>query len=63
MTAAVTTPPAVSDEQAHRLRRFNLVMGVIHLLSGAAMWVIGNGFELVDVGQQRMSALFKNRKG
>jgi len=46
MTAAVTTPPAVSDEQAHRLRRFNLVMGVIHLLSGAAMWVIGNGFEL-----------------
>ncbi len=36
----------VPSERLHRLRRFNLVMGVIHLVSGALMIVLGNDFEL-----------------
>ena len=38
--------PAVSDERIDRLRRFNLIMGVIHLVSGAFMWISSNDFEL-----------------
>ena len=37
---------AVDDGRLSRLRRFNLVMGFIHLVSGAAMVVLGNDFEL-----------------
>lgn len=36
----------ISDDRLGRLRRFNLVMGVIHLVSGGAMVVFGNDFEL-----------------
>lgn len=36
----------VSRQQATRLRGFNAVMGVLHLVSGAAMVVLGNDFEL-----------------
>ncbi len=46
MTSANPTSAAVSNEQIGGLRRFNLVMGVLHLLSGAAMWLIGNDFHL-----------------
>lgn len=37
---------AVDDGRLSRLRRFNLVMGFIHLVSGALMVVLGNDFEL-----------------
>ncbi len=36
----------VPEQRLHRLRRFNLVMGVVHLVSGALMIVLGNDFEL-----------------
>ena len=36
----------VSDERLTRLRIFNLVMGVLHLVSGAAMVVLGNDTKL-----------------
>ena len=36
----------VSDERLAKFRRFNLVMGVIHLVSGTAMVVLGNDFTL-----------------
>ena len=36
----------VSDERLGRLRIFNLVMGCLHLVSGLAMVVLGNDFEL-----------------
>ena len=47
--AAMTSPvltPAVTDERIDRLRRFNLVMGVLHLVSGVFMWLSSNDFEL-----------------
>ena len=37
---------AISDGRLSRLRRFNLAMGVIHLVSGVLMVVLGNDFEL-----------------
>lgn len=37
---------SVSERQASRLRVFNAVMGVLHLVSGSAMVVLGNDFEL-----------------
>jgi hypothetical protein len=37
---------SVSDRQRFRLRLFNVVMGGLHLVSGAAMIVLGNDFEL-----------------
>lgn len=36
----------VSDDRLGRLRRFNLVMGSVHLMSGGAMIVLGNDFTL-----------------
>lgn len=36
----------VSDQRLGKLRRFNLVMGVLHLISGGAMVVLGNDFSL-----------------
>lgn len=36
----------VSDQRFAKVRRFNLVMGVFHLISGALMVVLGNDFEL-----------------
>jgi len=36
----------VSDERLGKLRVFNLVMGVLHLISGSLMVVLGNDFEL-----------------
>ncbi len=36
----------VSDSRLGKLRRFNLVMGLFHLISGALMIVLGNDFEL-----------------
>lgn len=41
-------PPSVevSDDRLGRLRLFNLVMGVLHAVSGTAMVVLGNDFSL-----------------
>ncbi|MFT5203890.1 MAG: hypothetical protein ACI9C1_003293 [Candidatus Aldehydirespiratoraceae bacterium] len=36
----------IDDGRLARLRRFNLVMGVVHLISGVLMVVLGNDFEL-----------------
>lgn len=36
----------VSERKASRLRTFNAVMGVLHLVSGSAMIALGNDFEL-----------------
>ena len=36
----------VSDERLAGLRRFNLIMGFLHLVSGALMVILGNDFEL-----------------
>ncbi len=36
----------VSDQRLGKLRVFNLVMGLLHLVSGALMVVLGNDFEL-----------------
>ena len=36
----------ITDERLGRLRRFNLIMGFLHLISGTAMVVLGNDFEL-----------------
>ena len=36
----------VSDDRLTGLRRFNLGMGVLHLISGALMVILGNDFEL-----------------
>lgn len=36
----------VSDQRLSKLRRFNLVMGALHLVSGLAMVVLGNDFAL-----------------
>jgi hypothetical protein len=36
----------VSDERLGKLRRFNLVMGTLHLISGALMVILGNDFKL-----------------
>ena len=47
--ASITAPPAepaVTDERIARLRRFNLIMGALHLVSGAFMWLSSNDFEL-----------------
>lgn len=47
--ASITAPleaPVVSDERIDRLRRFNLIMGVLHLVSGVFMWLSSNDFEL-----------------
>lgn len=48
MTSPITQEPTVEldDARASRLRIFNAVMGVLHLISGAAMIVLGNDFEL-----------------
>ena len=46
-TAIATSPSVdVSDERLRRLRTFNVVMGVLHLGSGAAMVALSNDFEL-----------------
>ncbi len=47
--ASITAPtgaPAVSDERIDRLRRFNLVMGLIHLVSGGFMLFVSNDFPI-----------------
>ena len=36
----------ISEGRLTRLRRFNLVMGLVHLVSGVLMVVLGNDFEL-----------------
>ncbi|MEQ8842220.1 MAG: heliorhodopsin HeR [Acidimicrobiales bacterium] len=36
----------IGDTRLSRLRRFNLLMGALHLVSGALMVVLGNDFEL-----------------
>jgi hypothetical protein len=36
----------VSDQRLGKLRIFNLVMGLLHLISGSLMVVLGNDFEL-----------------
>lgn len=36
----------VPDQRLGKLRRFNIIMGVFHLISGALMVVLGNDFEL-----------------
>ena len=36
----------VSDDRLRKLRIFNAVMGALHLVSGAAMVVLSNDFEL-----------------
>jgi hypothetical protein len=36
----------ISDERLARLRIFNLVMGVLHLVSGTLMVVLGNDSKL-----------------
>ena len=36
----------VSDDRLTKLRRFNLVMGVLHLISGGLMVLLSNDFEL-----------------
>jgi len=36
----------VTDDRLAKLKKFNLVMGALHLVSGAAMVVLGNDFEL-----------------
>ncbi|MGH1488541.1 MAG: heliorhodopsin HeR [Acidimicrobiales bacterium] len=36
----------VTDGKLGKLRRFNLVMGVAHLISGALMLILGNDFKL-----------------
>ncbi len=36
----------VSDQRLGKLRRFNLVMGALHLVSGLAMVILGNDFAL-----------------
>ena len=41
-----TTSVAVSNHAAKKLRIFNLVMGALHLVSGAAMIALSNGFSL-----------------
>lgn len=38
------------DEQGMKLRRFNLVMGVLHLAQGAAMLALSSGFALPVTG-------------
>ena len=38
--------PAVSDERIEQLRRFNLIMGLVHLASGLFMWLSSNDFSL-----------------
>ena len=43
-TTAVPLP--IDDRSLSRLRRFNLVMGVLHLVSGVFMWLSSNDFEL-----------------
>ena len=45
-TQASPVVPAVSDERIDRLRRFNLIMGLVHLASGLVMWLSSNDFEL-----------------
>ena len=45
--ASITAPlnaPVVSDDRIDRLRRFNLVMGVLHLVSGGFMLLVSNDF-------------------
>jgi len=37
---------SISDDRLTRLRYFNLVMGLIHLVSGALMIILGNDFTL-----------------
>lgn len=47
--ASITAPfdtPVVSDDRIDRLRRFNLVMGVLHLVSGGFMLLVSNDFSL-----------------
>ncbi len=36
----------VSDERLTKLKRFNFIMGLFHLISGVLMIVLGNDFEL-----------------
>lgn len=38
--------PAVSDKRIEQLRRFNLIMGLVHLASGLFMWLSSNDFSL-----------------
>ena len=45
-TQASPVVPAVSDERIDRLRRFNLIMGLVHLATGLVMWLSSNDFEL-----------------
>lgn len=45
-TAASPSAPAVDDARIDRLRRFNLVMAALHLVSGLFMWLSSNDFEL-----------------
>ena len=45
-TQASPVVPAVSDERIDRLRRFNLIMALVHLASGLVMWLSSNDFEL-----------------
>ena len=42
----MTSPVAVSDDRFRRLRRFNLIMGALHAVSGTAMVALGNDFSL-----------------
>lgn len=47
--ASITEPldtPVVFDDRIDRLRRFNLVMGVLHLVSGGFMLLVSNDFSL-----------------
>lgn len=45
-TTAPTSAPAVTDDRIDRLRRFNLIMGLLHLVSGLFMWLSSNDFAL-----------------
>ena len=42
--------PAVSDKRIEQLRRFNLIMGLVHLASGLFMWLSSNDFVVQGSG-------------